>query len=61
MMADDSKKSLPTIRPGTGLAKAGAGKKPGAFLAAVRASKAVAPSSPRPGADPALIAAALAP
>ena len=62
-MTDDPKKNLPAARPGTGLAKAGAGKKGGAFLAAVRASKAVAPAGAARtgGADPALIAAALAP
>ena len=62
-MTDDLKKTVPAIWPGTGLAKAGAGKKGSAFLAAVRASKAVAPAGAARtgGADPALIAAALAP
>lgn len=60
-MTDDPKKGLPAVRPGMGLAKNGANKKPGAFLAAVRASRAVAPAGARAGADPALIAAALAP
>ena len=60
-MTDDPKKIMPTVRPGMGLAKASAGKKPGAFLTAVRASKALAPAGARLRADPALIAAALAP
>ncbi len=62
-MTDDPRKNVPAAQPGTGLAKAGAGKKGGAFLAAVRASKAVAPAGAvrTGGADPALIAAALAP
>ena len=62
-MTDDSKKNVPAARTGTGVAKVGvgAGKKGGAFLAAVRASKAVAPAGKRTSADPALIAAALAP
>lgn len=61
-MTHDPKSTSLAVRPGTGLAKAGGTGKTGAFLAAVRAAKAAPPVVVRPGhADPALVAAALAP